>query len=62
MAAKDKCGEAGSVWCNGPVAKGADAGQPSEPGDGREEQVKALTSQGVKRDAVGQVLSRNKQL
>lgn len=44
------------------MAKGTDAGQPSEPGDGREEQVKALTSQSVRRGAAQHVLSRNKQL
>lgn len=44
------------------MAKGTDAGQPSETGDGREEQVKALTSQSVRRDVAQHVLSRNEQL
>lgn len=44
------------------MAKGTDAGQRSEPGDGGEEQVKALTGESVRRDVDQQVLSRNKQL
>lgn len=39
---------------------GTEAGQPSEPGGGKEEQEKALRSQSVRRDVAQQVLPRNK--